>query len=336
MAIPAGPKLIRRIVLAYRSNVPVMLHGLHGVGKSEILAQASEKLDVGLLVRDLSLMEPPDLVGIPEVDGGRTHFRPPACLPTTGSGLLVFEELNRCPRYMQAPTFQLLTARELNDYVLPDGWLPVAAVNDATDGYSVDDLDPALMSRFAHIRVVADARSWCSWASGAGVHPAVIAFVGQAPKVFEKPTSNPRSWTYASRVLNAWESSPDRQEDDLVTLLAGLLDESWAHAFLKVYQTRPRVPAASEIANDYRAWRRKVRAWVRAGRLDMVTATWLSLKAGLSEASFRQDVVSDPMCIGNVEQFIEDMHAELRTEAGEWLSTEGITGRKPKRRGGRR
>jgi MoxR-like ATPase len=99
--IPVGPALLELLVLAYRADQPVLLHGRHGVGKSAVLAAAAAHLGIGLIVRDLSLMEPPDLLGIPRVgEDGRTHYAVPAFLPQTGRGLLVFEELNRCPRYM--------------------------------------------------------------------------------------------------------------------------------------------------------------------------------------------------------------------------------------------
>ena len=149
LTIAAGTPLVELITLAYHANHPILLHGRHGVGKSEVFAHAAAQLEIDLIVRDLALMEPPDLIGIPVVVAdGTTHYAPPAFLPQTGQGLLVFEELNRCPRYMQAPCLQLLTARQLNDYCLPEGWLPCAAINDAADGYLTEELEAALLSRF--------------------------------------------------------------------------------------------------------------------------------------------------------------------------------------------
>ena len=100
-------------------------------GLAELLQQAAQALKIECVVFDLSIMEPTDLIGMPAKKGGRTVYCPPASLPDGGKGFLVMEELNRAPRYMMAPTLQLLTARRLNDYLLPAGWLPVAAVNPA-------------------------------------------------------------------------------------------------------------------------------------------------------------------------------------------------------------
>jgi MoxR-like ATPase len=155
--IAAGRPLIDLAKACYAADVPLLVVGVNGVGKSEMLQQAAAELGIGCRVYDLSVMEPVDLVGLPRERDGRTAFSPPDSLPTQGKGFLVFEELNRCPRYMQAPCLQLLTARRINDYVLPPGWLPAAAVNPVEEGgYEVVELDPALLSRFVCVAVRPD------------------------------------------------------------------------------------------------------------------------------------------------------------------------------------
>ena len=112
MTVAAGAPAVRQIKLAYAAKLPVLFHGLHGVGKSELFRVAAAELGIDIIVRDLSLMEPPDLIGIPRIGAdARTDYAPPAFLPTGAKGLLVFEELNRAPRYVVAPCLQLLTAR---------------------------------------------------------------------------------------------------------------------------------------------------------------------------------------------------------------------------------
>src|SRR5262249_37155117 len=158
------------IKLCYRADTPLLLVGRHGIGKSEILKQAAQELRVEYLDRDLSLMEPPDLLGLPRFKGGATRYASPAWLPATGRGLITFEELNRCAGYMRTPCLQLLTARSLNDYRLPLGWLPCACINPAESEYETEVLDPALRSRFVEVPVVADPGEWLSWAEVQGVH----------------------------------------------------------------------------------------------------------------------------------------------------------------------
>src|SRR5262249_17559966 len=123
--VSVGAALTPLVKLCYTANRPLLLIGPHGVGKSEVLQAAAHELKIDFITRDLSLMEPPDLIGLPTMKGGVTRYCRPSFLPTSGQGLIVFEELNRCATYMRAPCLQLLTARCLNDYRLPEGWLPL-------------------------------------------------------------------------------------------------------------------------------------------------------------------------------------------------------------------
>ena len=207
MTIPAGKTVVDLIALAHAADQPVLLVGRHGVGKSSLFKEAAERLRVGLIVRDLSLMEPVDLIGIPRVNPeGQTIYAPPAFLPTTGEGLFVLEELNRAPRYVQVPALQLLTAHQLNDFVFPKKWLPCTAINDGEE-YHVDLLDPAFLSRFLKAHVEPNIVEWIKWARSQGkVHAKVIEFVEQTPGVFKDPDANPRAWTYASNLLRQWEA----------------------------------------------------------------------------------------------------------------------------------
>ncbi len=75
-----------------------------------------------------------------------------------------------------SPALQLLTARTLNEYRLPDGWQMVAAVNPAAGEYQTDDLDPALLSRFVRVEVVPDRDEWLSWARKAGIYTSIFTY----------------------------------------------------------------------------------------------------------------------------------------------------------------
>ena len=110
------------IAVSHRSRRPILLEGPPGVGKSEIVGRVASDLGIECITIDLSLCEPSDLVGLPRLEGDRTEFVPPATLPRSGEGLLVFEELNRAERFVQGPVLQLLSARRLNSYELPAGW----------------------------------------------------------------------------------------------------------------------------------------------------------------------------------------------------------------------
>jgi energy-coupling factor transporter ATP-binding protein EcfA2 len=282
MAISIGSDIIDMISIAYQAKQPVLLVGGTGLGKSEILQQAADEFELDYIMRDLSLMEPADLVGMPIIVSGRTHFAPPSFLPTGGRGLLVLEELNRAQPYMLAPTLELLTARRLNDYVLPPGWLPVAAINPARDGYTgTRQLDAALEARFMRIEVKADKQQWLAWAGQHDIHPQVIGFVQWMPDVFEAIESNPRAWTAVSSVLKELESAKVGKEMQM-NCISGLVSDKMATAFLAfLVQGGMQLPETTVLLDcypDYRELIKKISAKNDTAQLNkMVKSVMLTI-----------------------------------------------------------
>ncbi|MCS6902035.1 MAG: MoxR family ATPase, partial [Myxococcales bacterium] len=183
--LPVGPRLEAVLEIAHRARRPVLLEGPTGIGKSEVVQGLARRLGIGFVVLDLSLLEPPDLVGLPILAGGRTTYATPRLLPQDGEGILMLEELNRAERYIQQPALQLLSARRLHEYELPPGWSCFAAINPEIGDYQVTPLDPALRARFVHLLVRADRSAWLAWAVQAALHPAVLALARTHDRVFD-------------------------------------------------------------------------------------------------------------------------------------------------------
>jgi AAA domain (dynein-related subfamily) len=235
--IPVGPRLEALLSLAYRARRSVLLEGPTGVGKSEIVRGLARKLGIASVVLDLSLLEPPDLVGLPVIEGGRTAFALPKVLPSEGAGILMLEELNRAERYIQQPALQLLSARRLHEYELPPDWVCFAAINPETGDYHVTPLDRALRARFLCASVRADRAAWLSWALEHGVHPAVVDLVRSQARALEEVS--PRSWAYASQIIGALGPGEVRDETLLRDALGGYLPPAYCEILLAGRQGWP-------------------------------------------------------------------------------------------------
>jgi hypothetical protein len=320
--INVGRPLIDLIKLCFHGNCPILLSGRHGIGKSEIIEQAAAELGIELIARDLSLMEPPDLIGMPKLDGDVTRFLPPAFLPTRGNGLLVLEELNRCPAYMRAPCLQLMTARSLNDYRLPCGWLPIAAVNPSTGDYDVTDLDPALLSRFVCANVEADPVEWLGWARTHGIHEDVMSYVSTDAEIFLSPQSSPRSWKYVSDILYA-QRVAQCPIDTLFTAIAGLVGDGRTTAFIASTMNDSRPLCAHEVLNVYAYHRKRLLRWIDDGRLDLVKGTVMSVLKHLQVARSYEDTKHDRKAMKNVRQFIADLPGDLKDQVNQFAAERG-------------
>ena len=230
LAVPVGRRLERVLSVAYRARRAVLLEGPTGIGKSEIVRRVAEDLGIATTVLDLSLLEPPDLVGLPVVKDDRTHYALPSVLPREGAGLLLLEELNRAERYIQQPALQLLSARRLHEYELPPDWTCVATVNPQTAEYHVTALDKALRARFLQVNVRADRAAWLAWAQTHDLHPGILALAHAHERILEDVP--PRTWAYASELLRAF--SPAELEDGalLRDALGGYLPAAWVESLL--------------------------------------------------------------------------------------------------------
>ena len=236
--IPISNHLGRILDVARQCDLPVLLNGQHGIGKSEFLVEYARKRGIKAMVLDLSLLDATDLTGIPYIKDEKTHFAPPHLLPdsnTTDEVILILEELNRCDRSVRQPCLQLLTSRKLNTYVLPPKCFLVACVNPYGEDYEVDEFDPALLSRFLQVSVYADVSAWLKWAKANDILPSMIDFIDTFPQAFDRLP--PRTWTYASHLLSkALEQhwTMDELPDLLNPLLGDLASKSLLRHLSKI------------------------------------------------------------------------------------------------------
>ena len=310
MKLKAGPEIHSLLKLAYQANTPAILEGPHGVGKSELAVQAAKELGIQSIVLDLSMMEPPDLIGLPYQKNERTVYAPPNTLPTTGQGFLVLEELNRSEKYMRSPCLQLLTARRLNDYVLPPGWLPIAAINPDGSGYDVQPLDPALLSRFIRVQIVPDVPTWLEWAQDNGIHDAVRQYVGEVPKIFD--SAPPRSWTYVSNTLSAYENNKEDDRRILLAAFEGLVGPVHAQALLKIYQTGSSVTIdAEKVLKRYLAVKATIVGWAKAKKTDLLASHAHKMRVNLQKSDLCAEIARSKKMARNLRDFANDLPADL-------------------------
>ena len=270
-SVRIGPQLERMLDVSRGAALPVLLVGRHGIGKSEFLEGYATARGVKPYVLDLSLLEATDLTGIPFLDAGTTRFAPPATLPSASDGgpsMLILEELNRCDRSVRQPCLQLLTARRLNEYQLPDDCFLAACINPPDVGYEVDELDRALASRFVTLRVEPCKEAWTAWAHANGVRAEVVSFIGKYAQAFD--AAPPRTWTYVARLLGAaldqgWERG------SVEPLLHAVLPPIAARALAEeLLDPVPALPAAEDVALDPSSYVELVRLLNEHKRLDAI------------------------------------------------------------------
>ena len=251
---------LEALTLAVAADLPVLLWGEPGIGKTAALTQLAEALDLPLTTVIASVHEPSDFSGLPVVGDDPAVQGVPMAPPDwavrlvrAGKGLLFLDELSTAPPAVQAALLRLVLERRVGALTLPAGVRIVAAANprsSAADGW---ELSPPLANRFVHLRWVHDHDVVVrglggTWPRAALPHldreqlPDAVAFARRAvcefltarPKlVHQLPTTegrrggpwpSPRSWEMALCLI-AFATAADTSREVLSMLVRGTVGD---------------------------------------------------------------------------------------------------------------
>lgn len=150
---------LEALSLAIAADLPVLLWGEPGIGKTAVLTHLAESLGLPLTTVIASVHEPTDFSGLPIISGDPATDGVPMAPPDwavqlarTGRGLLFLDELSTAPPAVQAALLRLVLERRVGALTLPPGVRIVAAANpraSAADGW---ELSAPLANRFVHLQ----------------------------------------------------------------------------------------------------------------------------------------------------------------------------------------
>ena len=154
---------LEALALAVAADLPVLLWGEPGIGKTAALTQLAASLDLPLTTVIASVHEPTDFSGLPIIGDDPTVQGVPMAPPQwavdivrAGRGLLFLDELSTATPAVQAALLRVVLERRVGALQLPPGVRIVAAANpraSAADGW---ELSPPLANRFVHLYWVHD------------------------------------------------------------------------------------------------------------------------------------------------------------------------------------
>ncbi|MGV9293520.1 MULTISPECIES: AAA family ATPase [Amycolatopsis] len=155
---PRPDSQLEALTLAVSADLPVLLWGEPGIGKTAALTQLAEAVELPLTTVIASVHEPSDFSGLPVVGDDPAEQGVPMAPPDwavrlvrAGRGLLFLDELSTAPPAVQAALLRVVLERRVGALRLPPGVRIVAAANprsSAADGW---ELSPPLANRFVHL-----------------------------------------------------------------------------------------------------------------------------------------------------------------------------------------
>ena len=173
------------------ADVPSMIWGPPGVGKSDIAYQFGESMDAKMYELRANLFDPIDVRGglkVVEMDDGtyRTRYGVPEDYPDSnyqGAVLLFIDEIVNAPKATQNNAAAVVAQQEDRHVPATANTIIIAAGNRAQDRAAVHEMPSTVRSRFAHYTVEANVDDWVKWAMMNNVHDSNHKLHSYAPIV---------------------------------------------------------------------------------------------------------------------------------------------------------
>lgn len=220
---------------------PIFIWGKSGIGKSSVVRQVSEQLNLQLRDVRMSQLDSIDLRGfpVPDTKAGTMKWLAPDFLPTEKdpAGILFLDEMNAAMPAVQAPSYSLILDRRIGAYRLPDHWNIVAAGNGIGDRGVTHQMAAPLNNRFVHVEMELDHDDWHHQAARDGISVEVRAYMRLKKESLHDfdPVVNPRSFP----TPRAWYSADEIYKREtlktkpmaMLELLKGTVGEGHAASF---------------------------------------------------------------------------------------------------------
>lgn len=218
---------------------PVFLMGPPGIGKTAIMQQVAEELEVCLISYSMTHHTRQSALGLPmivqkEYDGKEYSISEYTMseiiasvyemMEQTGlrEGILFLDEVNCVSETLTPVMLQFLQYKTFGKHRLPAGWIVVAAGNPPEYNRSARDFDVVTWDRLKRVDVEPDYAAWKEFAQKKGTHASVLTYLDIRKDNFfrveatvdGKQFVTPRGWSDLSDMIRLYEEdgmSVDRE-----------------------------------------------------------------------------------------------------------------------------
>lgn len=207
MNIQEAKKQIKRSVMIYltkdeygayvipvEKQRPIFMIGAPGIGKTAIMEQIAEELNISLVSYSMTHHTRQSALGLPlivhkEFKGQTyevTEYTMSEIIVSiydtierTGcdEGILFLDEINCVSETLGPSMLQFLQYKTFGNHKIPNGWVIVTAGNPPEYNRSVREFDMATLDRLKVMDVSPDYDAWKFYARKSGVHEAVLTFL---------------------------------------------------------------------------------------------------------------------------------------------------------------
>jgi len=252
--------LMKELRANARANIPSMIWGGPGIGKSQISYQLASQIKAHMFELRANLFDPVDVRGglkvVEQADGSYiTRYGTPEDYPPTNCTdpvVLLIDELPNAPKATQNALLQLILDRKIGTYQLPVSTVIIAAGNRSIDRAAVHEMPTPVKNRFAHYEVEANIDDWCAWAMNNGISPTITAFLRYRPTLLhsvdarENAFPTPRAWEMVNKKIPFMGGDADSE----FYAVASLIGDGSAGEFIAFKQNVDKMPDIDKVLSS--------------------------------------------------------------------------------------
>lgn len=217
-------------VIPIEKQRPIFLMGPPGIGKTAIMEQVAQELDVGLISYSMTHHTRQSALGLPFIEtksyGGKDYAVSEYTMSEiiasvydmieeTGKkeGILFLDEINCVSETLAPAMLQFLQYKIFGRHKVPDGWIVVTAGNPPEYNNSVREFDIVTWDRLKRIDVEPDYDVWKEYAYKAGIHASITTYLDIKKADFYKIETTvsgksfvtARGWSDLSDMIHLYE-----------------------------------------------------------------------------------------------------------------------------------
>ena len=260
-------------VIAPARQRPMFLVGAPGIGKTAIIEQVAQELQIGVVSYSMTHHTRQSALGLPrivhrEFEGFEYEASEYTMseivsavydyMEETGErrGILFLDEINCVSETLYPSMLQFLQFKTFGRHKVPEDWVIVCAGNPPEYNKSVHEFDVVTLDRLRELDVEPDYGAWKAYAAEKGLHPAVTTFLEAKPDCFYKVESKPgggksfvtaRGWEDLAEVLALYERLGKSCNRELFAQF--LRDDEIADRFAVYYNL------FDKYRSDYQVWK---------------------------------------------------------------------------------